>query len=106
MIVRLGWAAVNVRMLPFATPQPPVTMNAFWRYNISAFPVSSPHPRDNMDLGAPFFRRSAGAIVRQRRGLEHIDEAQRLSPLQAMRGYGMTMPIYVALERHERSEPC
>src|SRR3989304_2196069 len=53
-IVRLGWAGVKRGGLrTFTAVRPPVTVSASRRYTIGAFRVSSPHPRDYMDLGAP-----------------------------------------------------
>jgi len=43
---------------------PVVTVSASRRYTIGALRVSSPHPRDYMDLGAPLpFMRLGGAGV-------------------------------------------
>ena len=62
--MRLGGADVKRGMLLFATLQPPVTMNASWRYTIWRFPSLIAAPPRQHGLGsASFFRRSAGAIV-------------------------------------------
>src|SRR4030067_3527149 len=50
----LGWAGVNGRGLwTFTAVRPPVAVSASRRHTIGAFRVSSPPPRDYMDLGAP-----------------------------------------------------
>ena len=70
--------------------RPPVTVSASRRYTSGAFRVSSPHPRDYMDLEAPLFLLDPAAAIVPWAGRvstgARTDEASRLRGLRATGG--------------------